>query len=156
MIQTVPSTTLSISPTAPAVWLCTVAALHWYWLTCSLVDRTTHLLWLLLTVQDNMDRGVISWWWHMMVRYFTLYIESFITFYVYIVLGQVFNISWRFYQNVILIADWEVKRLTSQHTITLFFNTATTITNPSSCALLHCYSQCQWWWQWASIQHYYQ
>ena len=49
-----------------------------------------------------------------------LYIESFITFYVYIVLGPVFNISWRFYQNVILIADWEVKRLTSQHTINLF------------------------------------
>ena len=31
------------------------------------MDTTTHLLWLLLTVQDNMDHGVINSQSHMMV-----------------------------------------------------------------------------------------
>ena len=58
----------------------------------------------------------------------------------------VFNISWSLNQTTI-IADWEVSTgimiLNGSDDSGFDISTPATITNPSSCALLHCYSQCQ-------------
>ena len=60
--------------------------------------------------------------------------------------GVVFSINYQWLNKTAIIADWEVSNLNIHvHAIHFIYTIATSIiTNPSSCALLHCYSQCQW------------